>query len=216
MLQREWDPTDQNAVEAFISEFEDTPIGQTLTEEGLTTGEHLLKIRKATEARVGKQFTLGQFVQVAKQMLLAGELLPEPEVIEPPVPRDKNGKPLTQAQIAWGQQQREYQEFTNKNSSQACIARSRVDEGYAKFLHNSNVQEMAHEISGAVIPVGDQLEPISANSELREFARRYSAAPAQSLKPRGGYVYLEGYDTPIPYEKFVTLVEKASAARLIF
>jgi len=214
MLSREYDPTDQTEVEAFIAEFEDTSVGQTLTEEGLTTGAHLLQIRKATEARVGEKFTLGQYAAVAREMFLDGQLLPEPEVIEPEVPRDKNGKPLTAAQIAWGNQQREYAEFTNKNSSQACNARARIDADYAKFLHNSNVQNMAQEIGGAVTPVGDKPEVISANSDLREFARRYNAAPAHTLKPRAGYVYMEGVD-PIAFAKFQDLVARAAAARLI-
>jgi hypothetical protein len=215
MIHREFDPTDKEEVKIFIAEFlEETSIGQHLAEAGLATGAHLDQIREATEARVGEKFTLGQYAAVAREMFLDGQLLPEPEVIEPEVPRDKNGKPLTAAQIAWGNQQREYAEFTNKNTSQACIARARVDEGYAKFLHNSNLQSMAHEIGSAVTPVGDQPEPTSANSELREFARRYNAAPSQNLKPRAGYVYLDS-DAPIAYAKYQDLVAKAAAARLI-
>src|SRR5690349_19009098 len=106
-INREWDPTDQTEVEIFIAEFEqETSIGQHLVEAGLSTGAHLKQIRKATEARVGgEKFTLGQFVAVAREMFLDGQLLPEPEIVEPEVPRDKNGKPLTAAQIAWGNQQ---------------------------------------------------------------------------------------------------------------
>jgi hypothetical protein len=133
--------------------------------------------------------------------------LAEPE--EDNTPRDKNGKPLTQAQIAWGEMTR----FAETASMADISRRKASDPAFANFVRKSLQQEMVHEIDGAVTPIGQPTTKTRANQDLIEFAHKYNTEPIANLKPRGGFVLLGGEQ--IPYNQFIEMVNKATAARLL-
>lgn len=131
---------------------------------------------------------------------------------EPPAdtrPRDKNGKLLSEAQIAWGEMTR----WANEHSSDECRARARNDEAFQKFMQTRLRQEMNVPIGDAVTPVGYVEKPVAASLDVRQFAYDYAHEKSENLRPKGGFVTIAG--KPMPYAEFKIRVDAAIAAGLI-
>ena len=136
--------------------------------------------------------TVSAFVDAIGTLLAAGELkptrTPEPaQVIEPapPVPTDKNGRPLTPAQISWS----EMTTFANEHSMREINERKRVDPVFADFIRTNLRRDMQQEIDGdvrATNPHIEQIAPPSAsamkNERLVDFATRWRSMTAEAIR----------------------------------
>jgi len=107
------------------------------------------------------------------------EIAPEPEVIvEPEVPTDRNGRPLTPAQIAWS----EYRIFSESNSVEVCRQRAKTDAGYGSFFRKQ-YERQTGEVGDAVNNL-NQRQQVSAPpaEELVTWAAEYHRTPTEKLR----------------------------------
>jgi hypothetical protein len=134
------------------------------------------------------------------------ELEPAPE---PEVPRDKNGRPLSEAQIRWS----EYRQFTETHSSQDCKNRAKADVGFASFLRTNLRREMTE---GGV---GDAVENLNARPEepkekatpeLLSWVAEYNRSSAEHVRKQKRADF-----NPLGYGKYNKNLEAAIAAGLI-
>jgi hypothetical protein len=136
------------------------------------------------------------------------ELVPVVEpVIEPEVPRDRNGNPLNASQLAW----KSYREFAESHSMQECRNRARTDAGFASFMRKN----LEREASGGV---GDAVENLNQRQqvstppaeELVAFAAEYYRTPTEKLRQ------LKRADSnPFGYQDWNNKFEACVAAGLI-
>ena len=134
--------------------------------------------------------------------------LDEPE--EDKRPRDKNGKLLTPEQTAWGEMSR----FAAEATPDQIRQRRHTDHVFAEFVRTNLRREMAETTVGdAVTPAGESATKARASKELVDFAHKYIHEPTANLRPKGGFVTLDG--EPIPWSTFNDLVSRASAANLL-
>ena len=129
-----------------------------------------------------------------------------------PTPRDRNGKALTQSQLAWG----EMTKFANESSMDAIRQRKYVDPKFRSFVETNMRREFAEQ------PVADGVENLNANrtpqargvaEDVRAFATRYrtmSVADAKKLLSPG-----MNPDGPDAARKANALFDAACAANLI-
>ena len=125
-------------------------------------------------------------------------------------PRDKNGKLLTPQQIVWS----EMTTFANTATPDAIRQRRHIDSVFADFVRTNLRREMAAtEVGDAVTPAGQPTTKARASQELVDFARKYNAEPIANLRPKGGFVRLEGEQ--LTWATFNDLLSRASAANLL-
>jgi hypothetical protein len=121
----------------------------------------------------------GGVVRVQEGTQYEFELAPVVEpVIEPEVPRDRNGNPLSASQLAW----RSYREFAESHSMQECRNRARTDAAFASFMQK-NYQRETGEVGDAVENL-NQRQQVSAPpaEELVAFAAEYHKTPTEKLR----------------------------------
>jgi hypothetical protein len=122
----------------------------------------------------------------------------------------KNGKLLTPQQIAWGEMAR----FAETATPDAIRQRRHTDSVFADFVRTNLRREMAAtEVGDAVTPAGQPKTKARASQELVDFARKYNAEPIANLRPKGGFVRLEGEQ--LTWATFNDLLSRASAANLL-
>jgi len=100
--------------------------------------------------------TTGMFIDSLKVGMDAGEFTRKPVdevpvVEQTPPPVDRNGRPLSAAQIAWGEMER----WSDAASMQQVRERKRTDPAYANFVRTNFEREMDQEISGDVRPYNE-------------------------------------------------------------
>lgn len=177
--------------------------------------EHFDLIRSATTRMARGTNVSDDDIEHALYLLITtGRIKPRKAAAAPleeaPVdtrPRDKNGKLLTEAQIAWGEMTR----WANEHSSDECRKRATKDPAFKQFMQTRLRQEMDRGAEGVVVA---KQSAATASADLVNFATAYNKAPAQSLRPINGTVTLDG--KMYPFAEFNALVEQASKARLIF
>ncbi|SRR6266404_3045031 len=106
------------------------------------------------------------------------ETVPEPEVIvEPEVPTDRNGRPLTPAQISWS----EYRTYSEEHSMEQCRQRAKTDAGYGSFFRKQYERQTGE--------VGDRVENLNQRQQvgtpaeaLVAFAAEYHRTPTEKLR----------------------------------
>jgi hypothetical protein len=134
--------------------------------------------------------------------------LAEPEVDSRP--RDRNGKLLTPQQISWS----EMTQFASTATPDAIRQRRHTDSVFADFVRTNLRREMAETTVGdAAVPAGQSTTKARASKELVDFARKYNAEPIANLRPKGGFVRLEGEQ--LTWATFNDLLSRASAANLL-
>jgi hypothetical protein len=133
--------------------------------------------------------------------------LDEPE--EDRRPRDRNGKLLTDAQIAWGEMAR----FAETASVDAIRQRKHVDGKFREFVATNLRREMDRPVGDSVAPAGQPTTKARLTQELIDFARKYSKEPIANLRPKAGFVTLEGQQ--ISWATFNNLLNEATAAGAI-
>jgi hypothetical protein len=187
-----WVDDDLAAQEAFWEEVRSTDVArQFLRDYGATSsnnqriGEIVEKLNPDVE-----HFTTGMYVDALKVAMNAGELdrkpVEEEPAVEAPVevPRDRNGRPLSTAQIAWGEMTR----WAEAASSRDIAERRRSDPAFAKFYLACLKQEMNVEIDGDVRPFNPhmkQKQPSQAamhDQKLIEFASRWRSLSAEEIR----------------------------------
>jgi hypothetical protein len=131
--------------------------------------------------------------------------LEEPE--EDLRPRGRDGKLLTDSQLKW----QEYRTWSETANSSERKIRMNSDSGYATFVRKALQAEMSQPIDGAV-PVGPTSKA-RVSKDLVDFARKYHKEPIANLRPKGGFVTLEGEQ--IAWPAFNELMTKATAAGVI-
>jgi hypothetical protein len=144
--------------------------------------------------------------EIRPKNLTKTKQLAEPE--EDNRPR-KDGKMLTAAQIGWGEMTR----FAEVASMAEINRRKASDPVFADFIRTNLRREMNVEIGDAVTPVGEPQKKSKATAELLDFVQKYNRTASDALKPRGGYVNIDGQQ--IPYSQFLELVNAATNARLL-
>jgi hypothetical protein len=176
------------------------------------------KLVRAASTIAGGSFIHEGHLQHALTLLIdSGELRPkkvtpvatfeEPE--EDTRPRDRNGKLLTEAQIAWGEMAR----FAETASMVDISRRKASDPAFANFVRKNLEREMAQEIGDRVEPAGQSAAKARVSNELTEFASAYNREPIANLRPRNGFVLLGG--NQIPWATFNDLLSRATAANLV-
>lgn len=98
-----------------------------------------------------EHITVAIAVDSIATLINAGELVavrePEPTPVEQaPIPTDRNGRPLSAAQISWS----EYLKFSNDHSMKDVRERARTDSGYAAFVTKQRENELDQPIDGDV------------------------------------------------------------------
>jgi hypothetical protein len=124
-------------------------------------------------------------------------------------PRDKSGKLLTPQQIQWSS----FRQFAETASMAEINRRKASDPEFANFVRKNLEREMSQEIGDRVTPAGEPEKKSKANAELLDFVQKYNRTPSDALKPRGGYVKLDG--ELLPHSTYLSLIERAAQARLI-
>jgi hypothetical protein len=214
---------DREEVIAALKEvFRTTEVGKLYLKDFYTKergDDHAEKILGAAIQIAGSQNISVQHLTRALELLLdSGEIQPRVAVqaaeLEEPAedtrPRDKNGKLLTPQQIAWS----EMTQFASTATPDAIRQRRHTDHIFAEFVRTNLRREMAAtEVGDAVTPAGQPTTKARASQELVDFARKYNAEPIANLRPKGGFVRLEGEQ--LMWATFNDLLSRASAANLL-
>ncbi len=177
------------------------------------------KIVAAAIQIAGDSMISSRHLQHALTLLIdSGEIQPRVAVqaaeLEEPAedtrPRDKNGKLLTPPQIAWS----EMTTFAQTATPDAIRQRRHTDSVFADFVRTNLRREMAEQpVGDGVVPAGQPTTKARASHELVDFARKYNAEPIANLRPKGGFVRLEGEQ--LTWATFNDLLSRASAANLL-
>ena len=138
--------------------------------------------------------------EIKRRDFVKATQLAEPE--EDTRPRGRDGKPLTDAQLKW----QEYRTWSETASSSEVSRRKQSDPGYAAYVRKALQAEMSQPIGDAVTPAGDPEKKSKANTELLDFVQKYNRTPSDALKPRGGYVKLDGQ--LLLHSTYLSLVER--------
>lgn len=131
----------------------------------------------------------------------------EPErAPEPDVPRDKNGKPLSQSQVAWGEMAR----WSQQASSQEIKERRRTDPAFASF-YRLNIEREARETPSTQFEIAGQSQNTrQATPELVAFAEEYRKTPVEKVRQLRSPSF-----NPLGYKTYINNIETALAAGLI-
>jgi hypothetical protein len=173
------------------------------------------------EEKLGPNPKLADYKNIFKAIIAAGgvvrvkgqqyefETVPEPEqIVEPEVqvPTDRNGRPLTPAQIAWS----EYRTFSESHSMAECKQRAKTDAGYGSFFRKQ-YERQTGEVGDAVNNL-NQRQQVSAPpaEELVAFDVEYYKTPTEKLRQ------LKRADSnPLGYQDWNRKFEACIAAGLI-
>jgi hypothetical protein len=216
-----YEEDDDEVASALKNIFMNTEVGRDYKANyntNATGAADYVKILNAAVAIAGGSFISEKHLQHALTLLIdSGELRPKKvtpaaQLADPESdtrPRGRDGRILTESQIAWGEMSR----FAETASMVDINRRKASDPAFANFVRKSLEREMSQQIGDAVTPAGEPTTKTRANQELSEFAHKYNQEPSENLKPRGGFVLLAG--EKIPYNLFLEQVNKATAARLL-
>lgn len=131
---------------------------------------------------------------------------PEPAP-EPEVARDRNGKPLSQSQIAWGEMAR----WSQQASSQEIKERRRTDPAFASF-YRLNIEREARETESTQFQLAgqSQIQRKQATPELVAWAQEYRKTPVEKVRELRSPAF-----NPLGYTVYIKNIEAALAAGLI-
>lgn len=179
----------------------------------MTAAPNLRLINWLFGAKLDENSQLENYEQLLNDVSAAGGILEidetqyEFQLTEAPEPepeglRDKNGKPLSEAQIRWS----EYRKFAESHSMKECRERSRTDAGFASFVEKNLQREMAG-------GVGDEGQNLNARPqttkqitpELQAWAIEYRNTPNQRVRqlcradfnPAGYIAYIDNLNAAI-------------------
>jgi len=174
------------------------------------------------EEKLGPKPELADYQRLFKNVIAAGgvvtvrgeryefETVPEPElIVEPEVPRDKNGNVLSESQIRWS----EYRQFSETHSSADCKTRARTDAGYGSFYRKNLEREAQGTESTQFRLAGQQPSKPDASGvsqELLNFADEFRRTSMDEVRRRKSPTL-----NPLGWEKYQKDLDAALAASLI-
>src|ERR1041384_4535410 len=190
----------------------------------MSTGSNNTLLGMVFDEKLGDDPSVEDYQRLIKSLLRAGGIVavggtqyefelkehePEPTP-EPEVPRDKNGKPLSQSQIAWGEMAR----WSQQASSQDIKERPRTDPAFASF-YRLNIEREARETESTQFQLaGLPSSQSTASEKLQRFAKLYRETSTDRLKPRGGYIVLSD-EFKLTKPQFDNFVSQAVDAGLL-
>ena len=212
---------EDECVAALREIFNTTDIGQDYVanyriEESADADANLV-LNAAVRVAGGFQISVNDLAVALALLIETGQIRPKNfkaavPFAEPKIdtrPRDKNGDVLSESQIRW----REYRQWSETHTMDQCRARAKSDEGFGSFMHKNLTREFAAPgVLDAVTPIG-QSQGAKRTPELLEFAKKFNKEKSENLRPKGGYVVLDGQQ--ILHKDFVKTVDAAIAAGLI-
>ena len=209
------DPAEQHEFGKAVYQ---TPVGQRFLAEFELTNENLDIVQAATAKLFpGLPVTESRFVTALRLSMDACDLTRKPAAPvvasspEPEVLRDRNGRPLTTAQVKWG----EYQRFLAESSSEQVAERRRTDPGFRAFIQHNIKEEMSQPIDGAVVAQGD-IRPNAPRvddkelTRLQKFAEDFNVPPCRSSPERRCWLGINPQ-----WESITKAFEKCRALRLL-
>jgi hypothetical protein len=220
--ERVFDPSSgkEESNEAFRSDLFETPEWVELQSKfDLESGMEIVNavIDSVTDPKI-----LSRVQSIIRKVLLAGGLTrfgsltprtvaePEPELEPEQVPVDRNGRPLSASQIAWGEMAR----WSQQAVSQHIRERRRTDPAFASF-YRLNIEREARQTESTQFAVAGQPTGQSRASErLQRFAKLYRELPTDRLKPRGGYIVLSD-EFRLTKSQFDNFVSEATNAGIL-
>lgn len=191
--ERVWVDGDPELAREFFAEVKQTAAGKKYFRDFASPENNELVIEAVWRLYPDIEYvTVSTFVDAIGTMIAAGELTPthtpEPaQVVEPPapVPVDRNGRPLTQAQLDWS----EMTAFTNERSMKEINDRKRVDPKFLAYIQTNLRRQMDQPIDGDARPTNPHLEQNAAptkaamkDERLVKFASDYRKAPTAEIK----------------------------------
>jgi hypothetical protein len=214
------EPGNEASNEAFRSDLFETPEWVELRFKfDLESG---MEIVNAVIDSVPNPKLLSRVQSIIRKVVLAGGLtrfgnvtpinVAEPELkVEPEqVPVDRNGRPLSASQIAWGEMAR----WSQQASSQDIRERRRTDPAFASFYRLNIERETRQTESTQFALAGLPTAQSTASEKLQHFAKLYRELPTDRLKPRGGYIVLSD-EFRLTKSQFDNFVSEATNAGIL-
>ena len=125
---------------------------------------------------------------------------------EASLPRDKHGRPLTEAQQRWS----EYRVFSESHTMDQCRARARTDAGYASFMKTNYQREGVQHGEGTILNASRETPTSDTPADLLAWVREYLKTPADQVRK------LRRTDTnPLGYQEYSRMFELAASKNLI-
>jgi hypothetical protein len=203
---RLWVDDCKPAQDAFFEDLLATEEGKQYAEfRGPDTDEQLFAYYRFSRFYGNKEISVSSMTKALTDMMLSNSF--ERQVVVDDRPRDKNGKVLTEAQLAW----REFGEWERTHSAEECRQRARKDAAFGVFLREKVEGEWAATQSsgGAVVPT-DRLPATQTGKvpqDVLDFVEKYhklSVAQCRSLS--------NAASNPDGYKEWNRLFEAARAA----
>jgi hypothetical protein len=190
-----------------------TTTGQRFLKEFENSDENVQAVLHATAKLFpGEPITESRFVKALELTMNAGDLQRKPvapvvaSTPSPEVPRDKNNKPLSEAQQRWS----EYRQFSETHTMDEVRARKRIDPGYRNFVEKNSERERISEGAFKVLNGVRELPQSDTSAELIEWVRQYQATPADQVRK----LRLASMN-PLGYVKYNAMLELAASKNLI-
>jgi len=189
---RAWDAEDKSIQAAFWEDVKASPAWDRYRRDYGATEENGAIVISTLETLYGTttDFSANQLLDALITSLDSGAIPRKPaEVVPPtsasePAPVDRNGKPLSRAQIQWGK----YAEFANTHSSAECRERARTDAGFRSFVTKNLQREMTESgVGDAVVPLNQSSSPTKAamkDQRLVAFADTYRNMSSAEVRSR--------------------------------
>lgn len=212
---------DKNMQDAFWEDVKSTPAWSRYVRDYGTSDTNNAIIVAALETLYGEtdEVSADKFLDALQTSMDSGAVKPKPaEIVEPAaapvsVPTDKNGKPLTAAQVKWSK----FIRWSETASASERKERARRDPAFAAFVQRQWQQEMTQPVDGDMRPFNPHLEaqapPTKSalnNPEAVLFAERYLRMSADEVRAARSRAI-----NPLTYQRFIDQVEEAIRLRLI-
>jgi hypothetical protein len=233
-----YNPNIPESLDTVLEEFFQTQVGKKLVADGLHTTENFELIVAAIDklylSRGNEEITSSVMADVVATLLAAGDLI-APEVEERELTDeekqiqeeqeiarmkaagmslDKNNRPLSQAQISWGEMTRWTEQATPGQIQARCHARNKdgslKDPAYASFY----AKKVERDNAAAVPPVVLNARPTNPSGEvtpeLQAWVAEYIKTPTSKVR-----LLLGASSNPGGWEAYTKSFNAASAAGLI-
>jgi hypothetical protein len=218
-----WNIREEDDLRDLFQEALATPIGQRFKDDYYVAekeGEYTTLWINTMKRLQGDTVTLVCALHALRLLMDSGEFVPKNQTAYTPlselvpeveVPKDKNGKPLTDAQLKW----RAFGEFEKTHSVAECRARAQRESDFGTFYRKLIEGQWSDvESSGGAVRLNERsTNARKAGAALQEFARLYLKEPIANLRPKGGFVTLGGEQ--IDVASFTELQSAAAAKGLI-
>jgi hypothetical protein len=198
-----WEIRDDDDTKDLFGEILQTPIGKRFKQDFFSPEKdaEYTELWRNTIEKISKSKTTTLTIALHALRLLmdSGSFAPknpteytplaEP-VPEVEVPKDKNGKPLTDAQLKW----RAFGEYERTHSVADCRARAQRESDFGTYYRKKIEGQWADvQSSGGAVLLNDRsTNARKSGPALQEFARLYIKEPIANLQPKGGFVTLGG------------------------